>query len=243
MFLVMEPMDSSLFQVMTALSEGELMPVPRVKMVMRQVMRGLEHMHARGVIHRDIKPENVLLKEDVVKLADFGLACITCDPMECTRKCGTLEYMAPEMQCDGMYTPAVDVWAAGCILLELALGHISGKPLPPGMPQGMSMPIFFSTLTPDHLALLKCSTPTEYSDIMDLLSLLLRTDPKSRISATDALMHPCLVVEDDMVVTQHTTGISLPHIKLLQMQFSACSQHAQALEEHLTCIGLTVPLQ
>lgn len=29
-------------------------------------------MHKHGIFHRDIKPENILLKEDIVKLADFG---------------------------------------------------------------------------------------------------------------------------------------------------------------------------
>ena len=31
-------------------------------------------MHKNGFFHRDIKPENMLVKGDVVKVADFGLA-------------------------------------------------------------------------------------------------------------------------------------------------------------------------
>ncbi len=31
-------------------------------------------MHKMGFFHRDIKPENMLVKGDVVKIADFGLA-------------------------------------------------------------------------------------------------------------------------------------------------------------------------
>jgi len=34
----------------------------------------LAFMHKHGFFHRDIKPENMLIKGDVVKLADFGLA-------------------------------------------------------------------------------------------------------------------------------------------------------------------------
>lgn len=35
---------------------------------------GLAYMHKHGFFHRDMKPENLLMKGDVVKIADFGLA-------------------------------------------------------------------------------------------------------------------------------------------------------------------------
>jgi len=39
---------------------------------MYQTIKALDHMHRRGIFHRDIKPENILVKEDRIKLADFG---------------------------------------------------------------------------------------------------------------------------------------------------------------------------
>lgn len=34
-------------------------------------------MHKKGYAHRDIKPENILIgKDNVLKLADFGFACL-----------------------------------------------------------------------------------------------------------------------------------------------------------------------
>lgn len=39
-----------------------------------QILRGLQHMHAKGIMHRDMKPENLLVSGDCVKIADFGLA-------------------------------------------------------------------------------------------------------------------------------------------------------------------------
>src|SRR5476651_2415115 len=32
--------------------------------ILRQVLAGLEHAHARGIIHRDVKPENILVHVD-----------------------------------------------------------------------------------------------------------------------------------------------------------------------------------
>ena len=35
-------------------------------------MKSIDHMHKNGIFHRDIKPENILIKDDQIKLADFG---------------------------------------------------------------------------------------------------------------------------------------------------------------------------
>jgi serine/threonine protein kinase len=46
-----------------------------IKFVLYQILRALYECHSRRIFHRDIKPANILLNnQNIVKLADFGLA-------------------------------------------------------------------------------------------------------------------------------------------------------------------------
>jgi serine/threonine protein kinase len=54
-------------------------PIDLVKVILRQILKGLRCVHSEGILHRDLKPHNILLNIDMngtleVKLADFGLA-------------------------------------------------------------------------------------------------------------------------------------------------------------------------
>ncbi|HET8835217.1 MAG TPA: serine/threonine-protein kinase, partial [Gemmatimonadales bacterium] len=50
------------------------LPVDEAIATLQVLARALAYAHRRGVMHRDIKPENVLLGEDGLFLADFGIA-------------------------------------------------------------------------------------------------------------------------------------------------------------------------
>jgi len=96
--------------------------------VLDDVLHGLAHAHARGLVHRDLKPENLLLatQGDVspgVKIGDFGLTTLRgLDPA--IRRGGTPLYMAPEQwQRGATSTPATDLYALGCILWQWSTGH------------------------------------------------------------------------------------------------------------------------
>ena len=52
--------------------------------------RAMEHCHSMGVMHRDLKPANVVLRNDVAKVADFGMMrCIYGAERTYTRAAGT----------------------------------------------------------------------------------------------------------------------------------------------------------
>ena len=105
---------------------------PTLRQSLLDILDGLAHAHARGVIHRDLKPDNVLVTgRDAtrrLKLTDFGIAHIMWREDRAGNRensTGTPDYMAPE-QIEGRwrdYGPWTDLYALGCVAFELATGQ------------------------------------------------------------------------------------------------------------------------
>lgn len=96
---------------------------------MYQLCRSLDHMHRNGIFHRDVKPENILIKQDVLKLGDFGSCRSVYSTQPYTEYISTRWYRAPEcLLTDGFYSYKMDLWSAGCVFFEIA----SLQPLFPG---------------------------------------------------------------------------------------------------------------
>ncbi len=104
---------------------GPLRPVELDRLV-EDLLRGLDHLHTRGITHRDVKAGNVLINDDgTAKLADFGLARIPEDhTVTATREgMGTPAYMAPEQILGDPVGPPADLYSLGVLLYEAATGH------------------------------------------------------------------------------------------------------------------------
>lgn len=83
----------------------------------------LAEIHAKGITHRDLKPENILIRDDAIKLADFGSSKILVTGKKNTPYIVSRYYRAPELLlCCTDYDFKIDIWAAGCIIAEM--GHL-----------------------------------------------------------------------------------------------------------------------
>ena len=131
MYIAMELLDG---QVVTELIRQGLSP-HHILDLADQLLAGLAHAHARGVIHRDLKPANLMVvdgdlprKLGTVKIVDFGIARVESEPDDRDTAhgevVGTPRYMSPE-QASGVRSlgPRTDLYNVGLILYELIAGR------------------------------------------------------------------------------------------------------------------------
>ena len=109
--------------------EGQL-PVREAVRIACEVADALDYAHRHGVVHRDVKPENVLLHDNRVLVADFGIALAlarsTADPRltETGMSVGTPHYMSPEQAMGEKHiTARTDIFALGAMLYEMLAGE------------------------------------------------------------------------------------------------------------------------
>jgi len=106
--------------------KGALDPKECVSLLI-QLTEGLGYAHKKSITHRDIKPENAILTSDgTLKIMDFGLALVTgATRLTMGGACGTIPYMAPEqVRGEANLTPAVDIYATGCMAYEMLTGKL-----------------------------------------------------------------------------------------------------------------------
>lgn len=186
----------------------------------KQMFEGLDYLHRKGVLHRDIKAANILVSnEGQLKIADFGLARFYAKrrQLDYTNRVITIWYRSPELLLgETQYGPAVDIWSAACVLVEIFTRHaifpgdgtemnqldkiyaVLGTPSKADWP-GLTDMAWFELLRPtihrpDVLAekYKERVSPHAY----DLLEAMFQYDPAKRPSASEVLEHPYFTTEE-----------------------------------------------
>jgi len=163
--------------------------------IVRQMTKGVEYLHSKGIAHRDLKPENLLCASENDKdpqyqpfrvvIADFGLSKVFDKGEQLETSCGTPDYVAPEViTAEGSYDKSVDMWSCGVITYVLLCGF---------------SPFLSSTQTGLFEKIIKCEydfPDPEWTHISenakDFIRHLLVKDPKTRFTATECLEHEWL---------------------------------------------------
>jgi len=205
--LVFELMDMNIYELIR--ERRHYLAQGRTRNFMYQLCRAMDHMHRNGIFHRDIKPENILIKDESLKLADFGSCRGIYSKQPFTEYISTRWYRAPEcLLTDGYYSYKMDIWGLGCVFFEI----MSLYPLFPGtneLDQVAKIHAIMGTPGKELLdAFQKKSSHMDFNfnpqegtgietmlnhvvpECIDLLYKLLAYKPDDRVSARQALRHP-----------------------------------------------------
>ncbi|TAQ90411.1 hypothetical protein B7494_g1248 [Chlorociboria aeruginascens] len=190
-----DPEEDSLYMVLEMCKKGVIMKVglnekadpydeESCRCWFRDLILGIEYLHAQGVVHRDIKPDNLLLTEDdVLKIVDFGVSEMfeKESDMMTAKSAGSPAFLPPELcvtKHGDVSGRAADIWSMGISLYCLRFGRI------PFEKSGVLD--LYEAIKNDSLDI----DPECEPDFIDVIQRLLEKDPKKRITMERLRAHP-----------------------------------------------------
>ena len=206
--LVFEYMEKDLFALMKS-REPKTLSEYEIKDLIYQTLLGLAHMHKYGFFHRDMKPENLLITNNKLKIADFGLAREIRSLPPYTEYVSTRYYRAPECILKSTnYNSPIDIWALGCIMAEMYLHpqplfyganekevlfricSVLGTPTHDTWFEGVTQAQLIGIKFPNNSGIeLKNIIKNASDDAIDLIKQMIKWDPNKRETAQSLLKH------------------------------------------------------
>jgi serine/threonine protein kinase len=150
----------------------------------KDIAKGLEHVHKKGIIHRDIKSGNIMIFSlDVngvcAKIGDFGTSRSRDKNM--TNCVGSLCWMSPEMYNNEEYSYSSDIFSLGIVFWEIMMRK---TPFEEGASLGSITKKVASGLAP----IINAAEMEKFRELCELYNKCTRFTPSERPSASQVLM-------------------------------------------------------
>ncbi|XP_023414094.1 death-associated protein kinase 2 isoform X1 [Loxodonta africana] len=177
------------------LAQKESLSEEEATSFIKQILEGVNYLHAKKIAHFDLKPENImLLDKDIpiphIKLIDFGLAHEIEDGVEFKSIFGTPEFVAPEIV---NYEPLgleADMWSIGVITYILLSG---ASPFLGDTKQETLANITAVSYDFDEEFFSQTSELAK-----DFIRKLLVKETRKRLTIQEALTHPWIMLKGDV---------------------------------------------
>lgn len=206
LFLVMELVHGRTLAKVLA-EEGPLQP-RRALVIARQILDGVGHAHAQGLVHRDLKPDNIMLVDmggwERAKIVDFGLVKLIGDAEAAMGGAkltttglvfGTPAYMAPEQALGRAIDGRADLYAVATILFEMLTGRVPFEHADPMMQMRMQV-----KAPPPRLDMFAKQAPWCTPQLVALIDGALTKDPEHRFPSAAVMMQ---ALEDAFLSLDH----------------------------------------
>ncbi|XP_078509325.1 uncharacterized protein LOC144769184 isoform X2 [Lissotriton helveticus] len=266
-YLVFEFVDHTLLQELELHPQG--LDIRVIKKFLFQIIRALEYLHKNNIMHRDIKPENILITQSgIIKVCDFGFArTLTTNGDIYTDYVATRWYRAPELLLgDSKYGKPVDIWALGCIIVEMATG-IAFLPGSSDVDQLYTIVTKVGPLSPHFLSLLQRNTvfstvslpaspgqlnarkpyPVSNPLLADVVHVCLQIEPSDRATASALLKHEyftkegfeeTFVPELQTLLQQERTFKTFTHLKGFNTEAGSINEDTEEFKGSNSQIGV-----
>ncbi|MBX9864807.1 MAG: serine/threonine protein kinase [Hyphomicrobium sp.] len=109
--------------VVKRVNPGNFLPLPEVLRVAKDVLQGLDYLHANSFYHNDIKPENIMLGGvGQAMLTDYGIMGVSANGQPTAAPNAYRLHMAPEVLATRQISARTDIFQTGLTLYRLATG-------------------------------------------------------------------------------------------------------------------------
>ena len=193
LFLVMEKVVG--VNLTAAIAEGPFKP-RRALVLARQMLDGVGHAHAHGLVHRDLKPDNIMLVDmggwERAKIVDFGVVKLIGDAETAMGGgkltttglvFGTPAYMAPEQAMGRPLDGRADLYAVATILFEMLTGRVPFDHQDPMMQMRMQV-----KAPPPRLDMLAKGAAWCTPELVTFVDGGLTKNPDHRFASAEAMM-------------------------------------------------------